>query len=361
MANENVEITPEDLAPYINRETLTSYLSELIIDIRNSDSSQYSILKQKIIELEQFNDIKVSSKISQLKDAYDKIKEVSVEIRKLLSVVFPQIESYDNINYAIYYKGKRYYASKLDTNWIRKSSKTGNLSLQVSQMAKELQEYYDAIGLSKLQEAFERHLMVYQNAIRGTYHGIIGRGGALNEGHITEAFEAHIQEHHSAAYQLFNTTSLLSLADKSIAAAVDFDETAKELDLTDWWQHENITEAWIHIRNSFGIQKGTAAGDTRDAQVKAIKKALEGKKQDTKIRLERFGVIRDGVSIYCAILDKSQSSEKVAALIVKYIEEPIRDTSARVISEVANKDVQDLFIQGNLKNEYYKEMNLIRS
>ena len=358
---DQIEITPEDLASFINRESLTTYLSGLILDIRNSDSTKYSILKQKINQLSKYNNdnISKSSTIEELKDAYDTVKIISIEIRKLLSEVFPQIEAYDNINYAIYYKGKRYYADQLKTKWLRKSGTRGDLQLQISQMAKELQEFYDSIGLSKLQEAFELHLMSYQSVIKGTYRGVIGRGGALNEGHITEAFESHIAEHHTAAYQLFNSMSILSSVDKVVAAS-EFEKAAKTVPSGNWTSHEDITEAWIHIRNSFGVQKGTAAGDVRDAQVKAIKKAEQGKQQDSKIRLERFNVIKTGISTYCAILDKGVPANEVAESVIKYIEEPLRNISSKVISNATNEDAQNMLIKSQEIITQLKPLNVFR-
>jgi len=46
--------------------------------------------------------------------------------------------------------------------------------------------------------------------------------------------------------------SILSSVDKVVAAS-EFEKAAKTVPSGNWTSHEDITEAWIHIRNSFGV------------------------------------------------------------------------------------------------------------
>ena len=337
--------SPDDLKGLINIDTLAESLVGIIDSIRAGDT-KYPTLTKKIQELEKYLDINPKSDLKILQEAYEKIKETSLEIRALLSEIFPQIEKYEDIEYSIYFKGKRYSTNHLKSEWLQKKG-SGNLMLSVSAMAKEMQELYNIYGVDKAQSIFENHLQKFQNAIVGTYRGVINNRGAINMGHVTEGFEEHLAQHHTIAYNLYNQIDVFSNFDKSIIAAVDeLNRETQNIPDQDWdGAHESIDEAWVHMRHALGVQKGTVAGDVYNRQVKAIQKAAEGKQQEGRIRLERFNVLKTGVRTYCAILDPTVSSIDCAKQIIKYIEEPVRQISSRMINEIAEETVKDFLLE----------------
>lgn len=108
---------PDDLKGAININTLSEALVDAIVAIR-AGNPEYKELNFKLKDLENYLNINPKSDLIVLQEAYEKIKDTSIEIRKLLSIIFPQIESYDTIEYSIYFKGKRYSTDHLQSQWL---------------------------------------------------------------------------------------------------------------------------------------------------------------------------------------------------------------------------------------------------
>ena len=128
-------------------------------------------------------------------------------------------------------------------------------------------------------------------------------------GHIAEAYEQHISEHHPAEYRVLNNLAKsgnsLTVLDKMM---LNFES---DVDAVTYWDaHEGITKAWMHIRNSLGTQRGTVAGDVGQMQVK------QGKTGAGRIRLARLNTLKEGIGVYCAIVS-DEPVEDVALRIAK--------------------------------------------
>lgn len=329
-------------------EVLAKVLSEIIDEIRSNDSVGKS-LKTELKNLEKigqnvgvnFLDNLYSSRDpKEIFDLYEQTKKVSIEIRKLLSN-FIEIADYDKITYAFYYKGKRYAVDELNAEWLRASSSKGTLYVNLSEVEKNLSSALVNDYQAAIQSAFNQHYATFLNAIKGTYNGIIGRKGALNLGHIAEAYEIHIEEHHPEEYRalnnLYNSTDTLTVADKMLIA---FD---KEADAVNYWNnHEGIGAAWMHIRNSLGTQKGTVAGDVLDRQVKQGKDA-----NSARLRLAKMNTLMDGISAYSKILDVKTPSLEVGMEIAKYISEPIYKMSDKIIDQITDENIREQMRKAN--------------
>ena len=112
--------------------------------------------------------------------------------------------------------------------------------------------------------------------------------------------------------------------------------------VTYWDAHEGITKAWMHIRNSLGTQRGTVAGDVGQMQVK------QGKTGAGRIRLARLNTLKEGIGVYCAIVS-DEPVEDVALRIAKYISEPVRQTSSKIIDNIKDEKIRELLNEDNFK------------
>lgn len=335
MATQEI-ITPDDIKRALTVDELAEYIQDVIERVRNNDKSAKK-LYAKLTELEKC-DLTIDSNDEQgtlrrIFDTYHTIQEVSIELRKLLSD-FLEVGDYDGINYALYYNGKRLSFDKLDISWLRVSSK-GVLELQLNKITEFSQENAKKAYVDRVRDLFNDHYSVFYNAISGTYKGVLGRGGALNVGHIAEAYEAHIEEHHPREYKVLNNISKRAGSISSLESSMLTFETEAE-SVKYWDVHEGITNAWMHIRNSLGTQRGTVAGDVLGMQVK------QGKTDSPKLRLARMNTLKQGLSNYCAILDPNTPARDVAVKIAKYISEPIAKVSSRIVDNVLDEEVNTM-------------------
>ena len=323
----------------LTKEDLTNYLETIIIEIRNQPNAGTE-LKYELQELKKYQDtISKSNSVATLFTIYEQIQKTSMEVRKLLSR-FVALEVYDSIGYAFYYNGKRYYANGLSeeqqAKWLTKSSSTGELKLKLYEAEKELKDDLTDELRQQVNEIFNKHYAVFLAAIKGTYNGEIGRRGALNYGHLAEAYESHTEEHHPAEYKVINNlakaTHQMTVADKMMIA---YETEAGAVSY--WANHEGINSAWQHIRDSLGTQRGTVAGDVKSTQVK------QGKTGAGRIRLARLNTLIQGVNSYCAILDDSKSPREVAAMIADYISEPVRQMSDKIIDNIVDEEIKKMF------------------
>lgn len=318
------------------KEDLVKYLCDIITEIRKNDLYGKE-LKEKIHEMEEYvGKVHAGMKASQLYPIYEKIQEASMELRKLLSD-FIELDLYDGISYSIYYNGKRYAIDNLKQEWLTESRSSGELKLRLNAVEKELKDAIHDEYKQALAASFNKHYATFKAAIEGTYNGVIGRGGALNVGHIAEAFEAHSEEHHKREYSLlnnlFNSEEELTVADKMLI------QYESEADAVNYWaNHEGISAAWMHIRESLGTQRGTVAGDVLGRQVK------QGKSSASRIRLARLGTLQRGIEDYSAIIGDGNNNppvEEVAERLAEYISEPMRQMSVKIIDNIALEDIKE--------------------
>ena len=332
-------ITSADLESTLSLEDLTAVLIDIITEIRKNDNYG-SELRLEIDKLNKYADkISNSTSLEDLFNAYENIQSISMYLRKLLSQ-FINLEVYDKITYSFYYNGKRYETDNIDASWLTKSSK-GELKLKLYEAEKTLQEEASDEYKEQVNHIFNRHYAIFLQAISGTYNGIIGRSGALNMGHIAEAYEEHISEHHPKEYRVLNNLAKsgnsLTVLDKMM---LNFES---DVDAVTYWDaHEGITNAWMHIRNSLGTQRGTVAGDVGQMQVK------QGKTGAGRIRLARLNTLKEGIDAYCAIVS-NEPVKDVALRIAKYISEPVRQTSSKIIDNIKDEKIRELLNEDNFK------------
>lgn len=320
----------------ISIEDLTQILANIIRQIRSSNTS-LNTLKSNINKLQTYNNLNSNDSVETLFNAYKQIQSTSIELRKILSN-FISLEVYDSIDYAFYYNGQYYHTDKLELKWLTKISTTGELKLRLNTAVKELKTDVSNIYHERIREIFNQHYTMFYAAIEGTYKDKkgIGRGGALNKGHIAEAYELHIAEHHPVTYRAFkelkNPSSEITAADRAMISS------EKEMDaITYWANHEGINTAWKHIRESLGTQRGTVAGDVGSTQVKS------GKTNANIIRLARFNTLKEGIESYTMILNPNISPEKVALQIAKYISEPVNKISSTIVDNITDQETQKIF------------------
>lgn len=329
-------ITARDLDSTLTMSDLVDVLTNIITEIRSNNN--YGIqVRACIEELNKYGDtISKSDDIKILFHVYESIQKTSIELRKLLSQ-FINLDVYDGINYALYNKGKRVAVEHLDLSWLSKSS-TGELKLKMAGAINSLEEEVKDKYKEEVNKIFNQHYAVFLQAIQGTYNGVIGRG-AINIGHIAEAYESHIEEHHPQEYRVLNNLaksgSELSVLDKLMITFQNETEAAKY-----WDNHEGIGKAWIHVRNSLGTQRGTVAGDVGRMQVKQSK-------DGSRIRLARFNTLKEGLSYYNAILG-DEPAQDVAKKIAEYMSEPVKQVSAQVIDNIKDETIREEFIKTNL-------------
>ena len=334
-------IQASDLENVITLEDLATYIKDNIIIPARAGNTSLDELKAEIEKLKKYEDLTKDSSIAELFGAYEQIQSTSMKLRKILGQ-FLSIEVYKSIDYTFYYNGKQYHTSKIKADWLTKSKSTGELKLRLNAAVEDIQKEVSSTYRDRVNEIFNQHYAVYLAAIRGTYNGIIGRGGALNLGHIAEAYESHTAEHHPVEYRIMKnletSSQELTVIDKAMIAY----ETETEA-INYWANHEGIDMAWQHIRESLGTQRGTVAGDVGSTQVK------QGKTGASKIRLARLGTLQEGIISYTLILDENVDPYEAALRIAKYISEPVRQVSAKIIDGIKDEKVKQLFEDFNTK------------
>lgn len=317
---------PEDFESVLTIEDLTNYVSIVITEIRNGDSigieTRQSI--NKLATLVEEGPLTKDSDITVLFNAYEEIKNVSMHLRQLLSR-FIQLDTYESIAYAFYYNGQRYTTDNISANWLIKNNK-GELRLNLDKAVEDIQKEFGSKSLNKLNQIFNQHYSSYLAAISGTYNGQLGHG-RLNRGHIAEAYESHLAEHHSAAYQLMNEP--IDSAIEKMVAAFEISQNPEQY----WSTHESIEEAWIHIRGALGTQRGTVAGDVGRFQVK---QGFSGNQYSSQVRLSSLTNLKTGIRNYCDIINLDIPVENVARRIAMYLSEPVKKTEQNLKAAEAN-------------------------
>lgn len=272
--------------------------------------------------------------------AYTAIQNISMQLRSLLTQFKIEAEQYNSINYAFYYNNSngqtmRYSTEHLDISWLRVSS-SGELQINLTKAVNDIAK--DGIN-TMVAKLFKEHYESYYNLITGTYNprkkfnGKTYKRAPLNKGHISEAFEEHLAEHHPNFYQLLNSGALYSNdINNNVLSQLSFIQNHS--DANNW--HETATQAWLHVRHSMGTQRGTVAGDVGRFQVKS------GSSENPKLRLARLSTLIQGIQTYSLILNKNKPSREVAILLANYMSEKISHTSARLIDSITDKEIKQL-------------------
>lgn len=314
--------TPEDFSStsVISLKELTSYIEKIINEIRsrNKDLDIYSKLDElqdvtKILDKTSFEDDDETKKL--LLNANKRIQDISISLRKMLSE-YLDLEIYDSIEYTFYYNQERYHTENLDLSWLRVGSK-GTLKIN---LFRAVQDIKNKVEQTTLQKQINNHYKIFLQAIAGTYKENtsyeLGEG-RINEGHVAQAFELHLLEHHknkqSSAGQQF----------------IDIDDNLKI-----WSNHEKIDIAWAHIRAALGNQRGTVAADVGNTQVKAGSDYAQ-------LRLVTIPNLKRGISLYQQILAPDIKSKDLAKKIAKYMSESIPKTKNNLLAYAASRDITE--------------------
>lgn len=341
---------------YIPFEDLVNALNEMIISIRKS-SGTYDALIKDIKDLEKnYNNLTETTDVSSMFMAYKAIQSISIQLRKLITDFKIEAEQYNNISYAFYYNRSdgqtiRYSTDHLDISWLRVSS-SGELQINLTKAVNDIAKN----GVNTLaKKIFTEHYQSYYNLITGTYNprkkfnGKVYKRSPLNKGHISEAFEEHLVEHHPAFYQLLNSGFLFKQeSNESILAKM---AQVQQQDNGNNW-HETPTTAWMHIRHSMGTQRGTVAGDVGRFQVKS------GSSENPTLRLARLNTLIQGVKTYSLILNTDKPSREVAILLATYMSEKITHTSARLVDAITDQEVKKLLKDFDAKIEQNITINI---
>lgn len=331
--------SPEDFDHVITLTDLVSVLESIVNEIRASDKNTQPLINAIdnliILNQQMINNMDLSNKeyksyggkgVQDLFEVYHQVIETSMLIRQLLAARNIELEQYNSVSYAFYYKGMRYAADTVNINWLRVGS-DGTLKLNLNKAAEDLKQEITDATKQKIQEMFQKHYLVYLAAIKGMY-----RGKGLNEGHIAEAYEAHLAEHHPNAYQYLNTLNSGSIVSESLLASFASQTEAETKD-TYWASHEDPDSAWIHVRGSLGTQRGTVAGDVGSRQVKSAKNS------GGQVRLATLNTLKDGILAYSEILNPNIPSNQVAYKIARYISEPVSKTDKNIQAFIANHEL----------------------
>lgn len=339
MPTEEQIFTKADIADLINTQEAVNYLAEQIELIRTGqDGQEYDKLLKVLNKLNRYRRYLRpvekwgvrTRKASSLFNAYKAMIQASLELRRILATKFKLIEPYDTIQYAIYYKGKRYFLESLKPAYLRVTS-AGNLNLNLRKAVNDITNYAQN---AMTNDAINQHYGIYQTFIEKTYNGTIGKGGSLNYGHISQAFESHLSEHHTTIYQQWLKSQ--SQGANPITGENQIENLSKELQATTYWgEHEDPTVGWIHVRHTFGQLRGTVGGDVSQVQVKSA----QGDSVD--LQLMSLDTLRDGLKVFGPILDKENypDSKIVAKNIIMYLTERPSNMSVNVINNITNENI----------------------
>lgn len=338
----------DDFQHIMLRTELEQELLQIINNIRSGTNKTNQALRSAIDALKVASDNKTSfTDVNEVFELYKKIQSVSLELRKLISIKAEQ-ENYNTIDYAFYIAGKRYTAQTLSPEWLTVSPaglfvRLGRVKIDMDQRLKDLKNQ----AASLVRDDFAKHYELYANAISGMYKRKPGeqqqelgtKGSRLNYGHVAEGYERHLQDHRQEYYDILNSLDTSQNPDENLikrAQAI----TNNFSKLSQWSpDEEDPTEAWIHIRESVGNQRGTAAGDVYSRQVK------QTQKNSGNLRLSSLENLKEGVEVYSIITDTSKSPEEVAHRIALYLEDVLQtdDIDKEAQAEIANRAFGNYF------------------
>ena len=307
------------MAEFFSLQDLIDVLEEQINIIRNS-SSNYKELKRNIKNLKGY--MKDLTQIENASFVYHQLITISLQIRQLLSDLIPEEQQYSNVGYAFYYKGKRYYTGTIDNSWLTVRGVEGQKELYIS-LARAVKDIEKAIQKTiyvEINEVFSQHYNLYKQYIEGMYqqqnkHEVGDL--KLNYGHIAEAHEWHLQDKHKELYNKSLINDYNNISDLRSAQLTSEERTMldKMKKCQRIGEEMGPYEAWSYIHSAMGTQRGTVAGDARQAQVKQVK---EDGKSSTSLSLSTLSNLLLGFNIYSGIFT-NKDSRLVATEIAMYI------------------------------------------
>ena len=328
---------------YLPKDEMISIVANQIETIRHNEK-EYLYLKKAIEEL---NNIKlIPGDIHSMFKTYEKVKEVSIKLRKIFFSAGLNLDIYNSIDYSLYYEGRRYSTETLKESWLEVSEdgKTLKINMRsaVDDISKEMKEQVDVEVNRLIQDHFLKYFTALTNMSGLHSSGMSTKG--FNRGHAAEAYEEHFQEHHANLLKALKSSEYTS---KDSFAVQEFREVA-EKDVAKWYAHEieGPNTMWQHLRHALGNQAGTVAGDVRGTQVKAIIN-YSGKYKDFKsLSLSNLTTLQNGIDNY-SIIFSNKSAIEVARELVPYMTESIVHLEGR--QNLINTMGEDVYIKTGLK------------
>lgn len=317
-------------------QDLIQHFTEMVISIRQN-SRQYARLYELIDSLSRIN----ANAINKNKGAlflfqvYETIIQVSMELRKILPQFEIEVSQYSSIDYALYYKNQVYYTRELKPEWL--SATKGGLMLHLSPAIKDLEEESKTEAQLAILDLFNQHYQLFLQTVEDSYQRhhngksiLQNQDSVFNKGHVAEAHERHLQEHHALLYQSVKTKNLQP--NEQIEAHILEMQRQNSADTF----HETAATIWKqHLLASLGYQRGTVAGDVNSTQVK---QGASG----ASLRLTKVGNLRTGIKAYSDLFNKDIPPEVVGTKIALYM------------SDIADKDVRT-FVNRDFFNEMMKK------
>lgn len=316
---------------YLDKDEMINIVENQIINIRKNNK-EYKTLKDNIDKLKKIKIIE--GNINSLFKAYEEVKRTSIELRKIFSSAGINLDLYNSINYSLYYEGSRYATEELKPSWLETSEDGKTLKINMVKATEDIGKDYKQRIDSEVKTLIQKHFEKYFLALLKMSDGDKGNFGlhtsvtnkGFNRGHAGEAYEEHLQEHHTELLRMLNGKDYIS-AD---SLAVQRFKKEAETDVSKWYSHETegATMMWQHLRHALGNQAGTVAGDVGGTQVKAIIN-YKGKYENFhSLSLTNITTLENGINNYSLIFS-TVSAREVAIKIVDYMTEAIINTSNR--------------------------------
>lgn len=342
--NTALSFTPDEFDSVLSISDLTIYIAKVIQQIRQQNLTQPNLFLEIDNLAKIFQNGINSQNINELLTAYKSIQQISMKLRKMLSE-YVNLEVYDNISYAFYYNGKRFSTDNISASWLTVNSK-GELRLQLDKAAESLSKDLQDEARLKIQEIFSQHYQNYLAVVSAAYLEETGyelgkkiKGSKLNRGHVAEAYEIHISEHHPQAYRLLNEVNKLDSVMEKMSIVQQLQNDTDEGNGT--W-HETANEMWRHIRSAMGTQRGTVAGDVGRFQVKQGFSS-NSNAYSSQVRLASLSTLKNGIKIYSDILNYDIDATQVAYKIAMYMSEPVANNTRNIQAYIANKNLSKEF------------------
>lgn len=334
----------KDFEPFILLEELEQYLITIIKQARESSSYNQIWNELNIIEKE-FKKVEgqkiTYNNINTFLLILEKIQSTSLKINSLLPVFLQQ--DYNSIEYTFYYEGQRYTTKQLSAEWLKPKKHGKALGISLTQAVNQIKSNINNEMAKSIQDIFNQHYASYVNAISGMYSEVNKRQlgkDRINYGHVAEAFERHLSEHHSNIYPLLNSLSDADLENDNTFIQIKklYNQLIKEKmpkGAARWDVEEDPYEAWRHIRESLGNLRGTVAGDVGGRQVKQAK---GDDRWGATLSLASLYNLKDGFNRYSEIFSDTPP-EIVAHKIAMYISSPISEDAKKMLVEKSNQDL----------------------
>ena len=309
----------------------------MVISIRKNSRS-YATLYKLINSIDRINPYTINKNKGALYlfQIYKTIIKISMEIRRILPQFEVEVSQYSNIDYALYYKNQIYYTEHLKPEWL--SATKGGLMLRLAPAIKDIEKENQAAIQLTILDLFNQHYNLFLSTIENSYQRhhngktfLQNQTTTFNKGHVAEAHERHLQEHHLLLYQIAKNSNNL-LVNEQIENHIN--EMQKQNQEQSF--HETASTIWKeHLLASLGYQRGTVAGDVNSTQVK------QGQ-SGSSLRLTKVGNLRTAIKTYSDLFNSDIPAEIVAKKIALYM------------SDITDKDIRT-FINKDFFNEVLKK------